>query len=179
MELAGPSNSVSAGSHAEFLEDALRVRLDGVARDEQHAADLTLGQGAGQQPQYVKLSLAEVGREGGQRSRCSVRSDQACLGSLEHGSHNGSGIRTRLDDRSGVVQKCACGGRVARGLGGHAECHLSVRDLHRADPLVSDLDHTLQLHPRLLGPPGPSKEAGPGDVGSGRDPGVFVQSGPR
>ena len=76
-------------------------------------------------------------------------------------------------------RKGACGGRVARGLGGHAECHLSVRDLHRAAAPVSDLDHALQLHPGLLGPPGPGEQAGPGDVGGGREPGVLVQSGPR
>ena len=62
------------------------------------------------------LSLAEVGREGGQRSRCSARSGQACLGSLEQGSHDGSGIWARLDDRSGGVQgsaRAAAGSPVA------------------------------------------------------------------
>ena len=49
----------------------------------------------------------------------------------------------------------ACCGSVAVGLGGDAERHLGVRDLHRAAAAVSHLDHALQLLPGLLGPPVP------------------------
>ena len=73
---------------------------------------------------------------------------------MEEGRHHRSWIRAGLDDRSGVVEEQECGRRVARGLGGHAECHLGVGDLHRSAALVGDLDHALQLHPGLFGPSG-------------------------
>jgi hypothetical protein len=49
-EVPGTTNGLAPGGDAELLEDALVVRLDGVERDVQVGADLTLGELGRQQP---------------------------------------------------------------------------------------------------------------------------------
>ena len=79
-------------------------------------ADLTLGQGAGEQPQDGHLPLTEVGRHRGERSRCSAGSDQALTqlaASKAVTTGPGSGHAWMTDRASSRNARAAAGSPVA------------------------------------------------------------------
>jgi hypothetical protein len=61
-KITSPRNGVLSGGHVELSENALDMRFDGVERDVELVADLSLREVGPEQPEHGQLSITELYR---------------------------------------------------------------------------------------------------------------------